>query len=245
MSQHHPLPHLTLCELADAALPHVESYSPFCLKIHRALQLAGLPYERRFGAMPASHKRHNPQEQVPILLVGDEPVHDSTAILHRIEQLAPGKLQAGLTPQQVGEAWLWEEFADTSLNGFLVAARWADDRNWLATRAAYFTTMPAPLVPVITPLIRKRVLKSLHARDVWRAGPETCWARFTAILDHLEAHITGKTYWLGNTRSVADIAIFAQLHSLRTPLTPWQHGEVAKRPALTAWLDRIDAETHR
>lgn len=236
-------PKLTLCELADAALPQHESYSPFCLKIHRALRVAGLPYTRLHGKMPASHKRFNPQGQVPVLLVGEEAVHDSTAILRRIEQLAPDRLQPDLLPAQRAEAWLWEEFADTSLNGFLVAARWADERNWAATREAYFSGMPAPVKLVVPKLLRKRVVGGLHARDVWRAGPEVCWQRFTALLDDLETRLGQKPYWLGEVRSVADIAVFAQLHSLRTPLSPWQHGELTRRPALTAWLDRMQAET--
>ena len=34
-------PKLVLCELADPGLPGIESYSPFCLKAHRALQGGG------------------------------------------------------------------------------------------------------------------------------------------------------------------------------------------------------------
>ena len=79
---------------------------------------------------------------------------------------------------------------------------------------------------------------------MWRAGGEVCWQRFAVVLDDLDAHIAGQPYWLGETRSIADIAVFAQLHSMRTPLTPWQHGELKQRPALTAWLDRMQAETY-
>ena len=32
----------------------VESFSPFCLKAHRALKAAGLPYQRRHGSRPAT-----------------------------------------------------------------------------------------------------------------------------------------------------------------------------------------------
>ena len=49
-------PNLILCELADTQLATVESYSPFCLKAHRALKAAGLPYVRRHGGRPDSFK---------------------------------------------------------------------------------------------------------------------------------------------------------------------------------------------
>ena len=50
-------------------------------------------------------------------------------------------------------------------------------------------------------------------------------------------------YWLGSEITVADIGLFAQLHSLRSALTPWQREQVEARPALRAWLDRVDAAT--
>jgi hypothetical protein len=42
---------------------------------------------------------------------------------------------------------------------------------------------------------------------------------------------------------LADVALFGQLASFRTPLTPWQAGELAKRPVLDDWLDRVDRAT--
>jgi glutathione S-transferase len=231
------LPPLTLLELTDAGLPGFESYSPFCLKVHRALKYAGLPYTRACANNPASHRAHNPTGQAPVLLVGEEAVPDSTDILARIQQLAPGRI--AVSP----EALLWEELADTALNGFLVASRWADPRNWPATRAAYFSSMPPPVRAVIPALLRRKVVRALVARDVWRAGPEACWRRFGALLDQLEARAPEQGFWLPGPLSVADLALFAQLHSLRTPLTPWQAAEVARRTRLSAWLGRVDAAT--
>ena len=233
MSKHH----LVLCELADAGLPSHESYSPFCLKVHRALRAAGLPYLRRHGAQPATHKKLNPTGQVPVLLIDGRPIADSTEIVRHIRELAPGKLHAD------AEAWLWEELADTSLSGFLVAARWADERNWPRTREAYFHEAPGFVRKLIVPRLRKHVIEGLNARDVWRAGAERCWARFGSLLDSLEARAPQLGFWCGPSLSVADVALFAQLHSLRTPLTEWQHGELVKRKRLSTWLDRVHEET--
>ncbi|MFB1482648.1 glutathione S-transferase family protein [Corallococcus sp. RDP092CA] len=228
---------LTLLELADPGLPGLESYSPYCLKVHRALKYAGLPYARGCADNPAAHRKHNPTGQVPVLRVGEEAVPDSTAILARIQQLAPGRIDAS------PEALLWEELADTALNGFLVASRWADGRNWPRTRAAFFHFMPAPVRAVVPTLIRRKQVEKLVARDVWRAGPEACWRRFGLLLDQLEARAPEHGFWLNGALSVADLALFAQLHSLRTPLTPWQGAEVERRVRLRAWLERVDAAT--
>ena len=234
---------LTLCELTDPQLPGVESYSPFCLKIHRALRVAGLPYERRFGAHPGVHQALNPRGQVPVLLIGAEPLADSTAIAHWIDKTAPGRLTPTGQPEVSAEAWLWEEFADTALNGFLVAARWADEENWPRSREAYFTGAPAPIRPIIAGLVRRRVMGSLMARDVWRAGEAACWARLETVLDQLDARAATRTWWVGEGLTIADLAIFGQVHSLRTPLTPRQHAMVDRRPHLRAYLDRIQTAT--
>lgn len=228
---------LVLCELQETGLPGVESFSPFCLKVHRALKAAGLAYERRHGRAPDAFRRFNPARQVPVLLVDGAPVADSTAILKRIVQLRPGAIAAE------PEAWLWEELADTALNGFVVAARWADDRNWPKTREAYFGRAPAFVRALIVPRIRQRVLAALHARDVTRAGTERCWSRFDALLDNLDVRAPERAYWCGRALSVADVALFAQLHSLRTPLTLAQGEAVARRKRLSAWLDRVHEET--
>jgi glutathione S-transferase len=236
-------PHLTLCELEDPSLAGLESLSPFCLKVHRALKLARLPYERRHGGRPADFRRHNPTGQVPVLLIDGKPVCDSTAILRRIVALEPLAFDAGADDRARGERWLWEEMADSVLSGYLVAARWADDRNWGAVSAKYFAGAPWFVRAVIAPRIRARVVGGLVARDVWRAGADACWGRFVDTLDDLEARAPLRGFWLGASPGVADVALSAQLASLRTELTPWQSLEVEKRPRLVDWLDRVALAT--
>ena len=247
-SQSGPMPsrsapvRLVLCELADASGSGLETYSPFCLKAHRALRAAGLPYERRHGSRPGDFAKENPLGQVPVLLVDGEPVADSTQIVRRIEELA-GPIGGETDPKTRAEAWLWEELADTALNGFLVAARWADDRNWPAVRAAYWGEAPWFVGALIAPRLRAKVVKGLVARDVWRAGAEACWDRFLTTLEHLDARAPRSGFWMGERLTVADIALFAQLQSLRTRLTRWQSHAIVQRGALTSWLDRVDAAT--
>jgi hypothetical protein len=45
---------------------------------------------------------------------------------------------------------------------------------------------------------------------------------------------------LGERIGVADVALFAQLRSFYTPLTPRQASSVRGRPRLAAWLHRVD-----
>jgi len=237
------LPPLTLCELSDPKIPRLESFSPFCLKAHRALKVAGLSYTRRHSANPAEYKKYNPAAQVPVLLVGEEPVFDSTVILRRVQALAPGAFGDESDKRLQAEAWLWEELADTSLSGFVIAARWADERNWPIAREAFFGRMPAPLRAVLPFAIRRSVMGRLRARDIWRAGAAACWARFQEVLDDLEARVPDEGYWLGPALTVADLGIFGQLHGLRNEVSRWQEEQIARRTRLSSYLDRVDART--
>lgn len=236
-------PSLVLCELGATDVAGLESMSPFCLKTHRALKLAGLRYTSRHAERPDAYRAYNATGQVPVLLVDGRPVADSSTILRELIALAPGALDGGLDARTLAEAWLWEELADSALNGFLVASRWADDANWPAVRDAYFAAMPAPVRAVVPALLRRNVLAGLRARDVWRAGPDACWQRFEALLDRLDARAPAEGYWLGAAPTFADVALFAQLHGLRNRYTARQASMIAARPALSAWLDRVDVAT--
>jgi glutathione S-transferase len=229
---------LALCELTDTPMDHLPTYSPFSLKIHRALQLHGMEYERRFGAHPGVWKHVNPRGQVPVLMVDEEPVFDSTNILLKLEEISDRTLVPD-DAEEAARAWLVEDWADQSLNGFIVAARWADDRNWPKVKTAFFGGMPALLRAVVSARIRKNILSSLVARDILRGGAAQCWSRFEQLLDHLEARAPKSGFWVGNRPSVADVALYGQLHSLRADLTPWQRELLESHGRLTSYLDRV------
>ena len=96
-------PALVLCDFeADTRDARYISFSPFVLEVERALRLAKLPF--RYDRVPFQRiKKLNPTGQLPVLLIGAEAVADSTRILLRIEQLAPGSLSAGLGPRALAE----------------------------------------------------------------------------------------------------------------------------------------------
>jgi len=236
------LPKLVLCELGETDIPGLESYSPFCVKVHRALKYLGLPYERRHG-MPGTFKKYYSTGQAPVLLIGDnEAVGDSTDILLRLQSLTGRTFHGTQDAKLAAEAVLWEEFADTSLAGFFISSRWADDRNWAGFRDRIFKPIPTPLRGLISGRMRKKIVSAVVARDVWRAGPEACWRRFQAQLDALDARAPEEGFWLG-AFSIADLGLFAQLFGLRQDITPWQRDQIFARSRLSRYLDRVDAAT--
>jgi glutathione S-transferase len=178
-----------------------------------------------------------------VLIVGTENVPDSTRILHRIEALAPGSMTGGLDARGVAEAWLWEEFADTALYPQVLATRWADDRGWPVVRQAFFGGFPPVVRDVIASMVRRQTIQKLVGRDFLRSGLESCHARLYSVLDTLDARAPEDGFWLGSRPSVADLGLFAHLHSLRLPLVSYQAEQIQKRGRLNRYLDRVDAAT--
>ena len=173
-----------------------------------------------------------------LLVDEDEVIADSTRILARIEQLSRERGGPSLLPRDArarAEAWLWEDYADRALNGYLVAARWADDRNWPLVREAYFKG-----APWFVTNDDRAAAAAEGARAPW--SPATCCAparrrsgttsAASSTRSRLRAPLEG--FWVeSDTPTVADVALFGQLHGLRTPLTAAQGRELALRPALT------------
>jgi glutathione S-transferase len=211
------------------------------LEVGRALKLAKLPFEHKHVNV-LRIRDINPVGQLPVLVIGAENVPDSTRILRRIETLSPGSLTGGLDAEKIAEAWLWEEFADTALYPYVLAARWVDDRGWSIVKDAFFRWLPAPARIVVAPLVRRKMSQRLAERDFLRGGLEDLYERMGSVLDALEQRSPIDGFWLGPRASVADLGLFAHLHSLRLPGL-WLGEALQKRERLTRYLDRVDTAT--
>ena len=103
-----------------------------------------------------------------------------TVILAHVEATVPGSLTHGLEASTTAESLLWEDYADTAINGYLVLARWIDDANWAVVMPTYFAGAPWFVKKLIAPKIRATVRERLVARDVLRhASWFVRWARGT------------------------------------------------------------------
>lgn len=234
------IPKLTLYDFpAKTGLDGWESFSPFVLQVSRALRVAGLPYVHEYASM-TKLKELNPKGQLPVLAFGEEKVSDSTQIMKRIVELAPGCFTKGLDARGSAESWLWEEFADTALYPFALTTRWADDRGWPVPREHFFGGLPPVIRTLVGNAVRRGTMKKLVERDFLRGGLEACYERMGRTLDDLDARSPADGFWLGPHVTAADIGLFAHLHSLRLPLVAFAAAEVAKRVSLSRYLDRVD-----
>jgi|GEM_PF-571901 len=233
-----------LCDVLDPKLVVVETTSPFTLKAHKALLAAGVDYITRRSTQPGDYKHLNPKGQLPVLIVGDEIICGSRAIVRRCAEWAPHVYETALSPENEAENHFWEEYSENTLKGFVAYSRWADEENWERAKAAYFVDMPVVLRPIIIPNVRKAILRGMKSMDVGRGGAEEEWQRYLMVLDMLERRAPREGYWLGTPKlAPCDISLYAFLQCMRTAITPAYHQALLDHPALNAYLDRVEALT--
>ena len=66
---------------------------------------------------------------------------------------------------------------------------------------------------------------------------------FSRGLDGLTALIEADGFVAGEELSLADVAVFGQLHRRMAGTNPWLESEVSARPRLVDWVERVDALT--
>lgn len=227
-----------------AAAESVESASPFCAKVHRALAFKGIEFEPVDIGSPGALRRLNPGVlKVPVLEWDGELVADSSRILRFLDEKQPDNPLLPKDPAARARAILFEDWADEALYWFAVYSRWAIDSNFEPFARSAFGSMPFFLRWFVPKLIRRDVLKQLHGQGIGRLPPSEVLERFEAHLDMLEGLLEEGPFLVGSDVTCADITLFSMLRPLTLPAAPESAPLVRPRATLIDYLSRVDART--
>jgi glutathione S-transferase len=211
-----------------------------CATVEAALKLKGLEFERvelRAGAHMDEIERvyGEGRRTVPGLLIGDEPVHGSNAILERLEELEPSP---ALFPGDLGDA-------------VAAAMRWGDEElqdlgrrlPWgaLHFRPEAMGTFAGPGAPPLDPPGTDFAMKFIHAS--WKYHKITAarlaedLAGLPGKLDRIDAYVA-EGILAGETPNAADLQIGATIAVLLTvgDLRPLIEGRPVAQVA-RKWFD--------
>ena len=223
----------------------VESGSPFCVKVHRALNLKGLAYRPKNVGSPAQMKRINPGVgKVPVLGWDDELVPDSSRIFRLLEERQPSPPLDPPDPKALAHNRLIEDWADEGLYWFAVYMRWQIDGNFDAFNRRFFQpAMPIPVRWFVPGIVRKGVLKMLRGQGLGRQTLPQVLDALDDRLDLLEGLLGDSAYLLGDAPLAADLAVFGPLRACAIPPMPQSRERVLARPKIVDWLKRVDEAT--
>jgi len=219
--------------------------SPFVEKVARGLQLKGIAFELVPVKSPLDFKRWNPQTgKMPVLEIDGERIFDSTAILRRLEELVPEPRLHASDPATYARQRFIEDWSDESLYWYVMGCRWTDV-NAGASAAQVADSIPLPdfVKPVMRIVLRHQIGGQATAQGLVRLPFEQLLDELGRRFDELLVFLDGRPFFFSDSPSVADLAIFGQLHTLQSGPTPQAARLVDERPLLGQYVRRVDEAT--
>jgi glutathione S-transferase len=219
--------------------------SPFCDKIRRILNYKRLAYDVENVSLMQTLTRMrdiSPRtRKLPALEYHGKWLHDSTAIAHFLEREHPEPPLVPRAPRERGLCHMLEDWADESLYFVELYLRFTlphNARRWVPRLAAYDHPLVQSTAPIMVPRHYRGVL------DKQGLGKKA----FAMVLEDLQRHVgavddwlAGGDYLVGEALSLADIAVYAQLHCIAG--TEEGERELAGHPRVLAWMERVAATT--
>ena len=217
--------------------------SPFVEKVARALHLKGVPYTLVPPASPFDFKRWSPLTgKMPVLDVDGEKTFDSTVILRRLDALVPSPPLFADDPHVAARQRFVEDWSDESLYFYGMALRW-HDVNAAATAAQILGTMPALVRPIAGLFLPRKIRADVWAQGLLRMPLEHVVSELGRRYDEVLEFLGDRPFLFAERPSAADLAVFGQASMQQSGPTPQAAEQIAARPALVAYLARVDAAT--
>lgn len=208
--------------------------APFTEKVVRGLRLKGLEFELREPRSPEDYRRWNPETGLlPLVDLDGERVHDSTAILLRLDELYPEPPLLSFEPRTRAAQLNLEQWVDESFLFYWL--RWQ--------RLA-----EAPPPPQAPEPPRRGLLARLRGRSGPVAGQERSEARMIREgvrerLGDLDRMLADRPFFYASRISMADLGVYAMLRSLASDNIPGGARQLQARPRLLAFMDRVAEAT--
>ena len=195
--------------------------SHYCEKIRWALDYKRLDY-RVVNLLPGFHvstaKKLARRSCLPILTHDDKTVQNSSDIISYLDETFSEHPLTPADEKQKQESLDWERFADKELGPFV-------------RRVCYHTLLehPALVVPLFTvngpwygPWVLRPLFPSLSKKmrklmNINAASAQQGQEHLTQALDKVHQHLQGKTYFVGDQFSRADLAVASLLAPLCRP----------------------------
>ncbi len=213
---------------------------PFCHKVKAALEIKGIPF-RTIEVNPMTKKElpeleANVRRKVPVLMMGDKLVADSTEILKFLEAK-----DATLTPEgpakeksDMIEAWVDDDLAQVLPAAIYGTWRDAARAARVVARTSNFGFIQNAVVRGGGSIIMNRVAKKILAR---RGGGNPTEMLATE-LDKFEGWLGEQDFVCGDSASIGDVAV----HGCLTCIQEFPAFKVImKRERVAAWFERVQA----
>lgn len=218
--------------------------SPFCDKVRRVLAYKGLAFkihEIRFAELGRLRKTVSPTGKFPALDHNGRIIVDSSDIVRYLDEAFPQKPVIPADPRDRALAHLLEDWADESLYFYEMTMRFTWPENAKVWAPELLKAESGFLKRFGPRMVQGQLKKTVTTQGIGRKDKAQILKEVGAHLDALSVLLGPREFLAGLSLSVADIAVFAQLFCIRG--APEGAALIAARPAMAAFMDRIEALT--
>lgn len=223
-------------DLAPDVVLHQWEISPFCGKVRRILRMKGVAHrvENYNGLRALKVARLSPAGTLPVLDWGTERVADSSAIAAFLEQHQPTPRLYPAGARDAALARTLEDWADESLYAYTLYFRVEYAQARAQAIALLCAGRPSWERAIFANVYTRRLRRRVDALGLTRRPGAEIEAAFLRLVDDLDALLRGREWLVGEARSIADIAVAAQLDEMLRTSTLAER--IRHRPNVARWL---------
>jgi len=219
--------------------------APYTEKVRRALIYKGLAFALREPESPEDYKRWSPTTgMLPVLDLDGEHVPDSTQIMLRLDELHPDPPLLAREPKVAQQQRQLEEWADHSFSWHYMRYRRMIGDGFelpVASRDA-FPGEAEGEEPRRSPFWR-RLFAWIRAGGTWERPITGLQRQLAARLDDLGNFLGSRPFFYSDNLSMADLSVYGMLWTMRYDAIPGSSRILEERPALIAFMTRVESET--
>jgi len=213
-------------------------FTPYTVKVQRALLLKKLPYELVTPTRQEDYRRWSPETGLlPVIQVAERRVQDSARILDFLDERFPEPPLVSPDPrvarEQRGlETWITETF------DFYVM-------RWIRARLAGVHEPPPETEGPLGPMARLGLIgpDGQLRREVFDTSGGGPGPEFERRLDDLAKLLGPRSFFFADRPSRADLAVFGSFFAMYNDVYPGGRELLDTRPALLAHFERVMAAT--
>lgn len=184
--------------------------SNFSIKAMALLAMSGLDH-----TIENANPNKGPKGKMPVLEDGDTIVPDSSHIQNYLERRYGIEFDADLTGRELADSEAYRRMVEEHLYWAVLHVRYFLYPH--VTRDAIFGSVPFPLRQVVFAMIRRQVVKALHAQGMGRHSPEQVQDFAIGNLQALADRIGDGPYFFGPSPTSIDASVYPILQSIMAP----------------------------
>ena len=218
--------------------------SPACFKARAYLRWRNVPFRETPASEATIRAEVRPRLNrvaTPVLITPDnETLHDTRAIIDRIETREPGEPLRPAAPADAFGCHLLEAWGDERLSPAAVLLTWLADPDTAVERLSRmaFGDEAEPRKARSVRLMRDHVLRQLARRGFTQSAADTVRQSLAEGLSLLDAHLERSPFLLGDRPCAADFSVYGAISVLDDPalkiparVERWRHRVAAPEGA--------------